>query len=316
MSGYLSFVLFVLGLVLIIKGSDWFISSSIKIAERLRIPSIIIGATLVSFGTTLPEFMVSVSSSFRGNSDIALGNALGSIAFNTGVIMALVMLFAQLHMQTRRKLFSRGVLIIVLLLFLFLNALFVGSIMRVVGLVLLLILCVYLYQNVRDIRNNNALGVDSGGALHRQDTAIQIAVFFILGLFLTILGANLMVSSGQVIAKIIGVPDLVIGLIMTAIGTSLPELFTALTAIAKRAYGITLGNILGANILNILFVTGTSAAIRTITLQQDWVSFHLPYIIFICCFILLFSFERICRFQKLIALLLFGVYLQYVVLTI
>lgn len=315
MTHFLPFVLFVVGFVMIIKGSDWFIDAVVWIAKVSKIPDIIIGATLVSMCTTLPEAMVSAGSALKGNTDMAVGNALGSIACNTGLILAVTIIFARPVLQDRRKFQKKGILLVSLLIFVAVIGFIFGEVSRFTGIILLGILVWYLYNNVREsLQNGNV--EDSEPVEINKGTVIRNILLFIVGLSFTIWGANLLVTNGEKIAAALGVPDIVIGLTMTAFGTSLPELMTAITAIRKKVHNISVGNILGANILNIILVTGLAATILPIPFNKSMVMFHFPFILLIVGSTVAFAFFNKTHFRRRNGFLLLCTYLVYVVLTV
>ncbi len=315
MEQFIPFILFLIGFVMIIKGSDWFVDAVIWIARISKIPEIIIGATLVSICTTLPEAMVSASSALRGNTDMAVGNALGSIACNTGLILAITIIFSRPALNDRKKFQQKGLLLVSLLLFLTFIAFVFGAITRTVGFILLIILLWYLYNNIRESKEVEIIEslepVDSN-----KKTVIRNVFLFILGLLLTIIGANLLVTNGEKIALMLGVPDIIVGLTMTAFGTSLPELMTAITAIRKKAYNISVGNVLGANILNILLVIGLASTILPIPIDTSMLHFHLPFILFIVGSTVSFAFINKENLRRRNGFMLLGTYILYISLMI
>lgn len=308
------FLLFIAGLIMIIKGSDWFVDSAVWIAKVLKIPDIIIGATLVSLCTTLPEAMVSTSSALRGNTDMAFGNALGSIIFNTGFILAIVIIFSTPRLRERKKFQQTGHFLILLLFFLFFVGLLFQQISQKIGFLLLGILVFYLYNNIRNSKKEPDLTMPT--PVHKDKfSIIKNIVAFIVGVLLTIGGANLLVVYGEEIARILGVPDLVIGLLLTSVGTSLPELVTAIVSMKKEAQDLSIGNILGANILNIILVIALTATILPIQIGKSWILFHLPFAIFIIAAVLFFIRINEEKLQRKNGLFLLCSYLIYVFLT-
>ena len=289
MENLTSIILFLVGFGLIIKGSDWFIDSTIWVAKVLKVPNIIIGATLVSICTTLPEAMVSGSSAIRGNTDIAFGNAVGSIAVNTGFILALTILLTQPAITNKKQLRRTGLFLLALIASLGASAYFLGEIPRSVGIIYLVIMVIYLYMNVREARAS-ATEIAHDEAIDRsREVIIKRTGFFIVGLIMTVIGANLLVTHGEVLARVLGVPDVVIGLTLTALGTSLPELVTAITAIRKGAHDISIGNVLGANILNIIMVLGLASTITPINTPTSYFVLHIPFVFAIVGLVVLFS---------------------------
>lgn len=289
MENSLSIILFLVGFGLIIKGSDWFIDSTIWVAKVFKIPNIIIGATLVSICTTLPEAMVSGSSAIRGNTDIAFGNAVGSIAVNTGFILALTIMLTQPAITNKKQLRQTGLFLLALIASLAASAYFLGEIPRIVGIIYLVIMVLYLYLNVREARSSAVEIAHDEAIEHNREIVIKRTAYFVVGLIMTIIGANLLVTHGEVLARMFGVPDVVIGLTLTALGTSLPELVTAISAVMKGAHDISIGNVLGANILNIIMVLGLSSTIIPIETPTSYFALHIPFVFAIVGLVVLFS---------------------------
>ena len=314
-----TFGLFLIGLAMIIKGSDIFIDSAIWFTKITKIPDIIVGATLVSLGTTLPELMVSAGAAIQGNTEIAIGNSLGSIICNTGLILALVIMVSRPKFTNKKEFQQNGILLLMLLTLLAFVSLAYGEISRYTGILLLVILVWYLYKNIqKNICNQQTIpnekhyctlkGIDT-------KTIISNIFLFILGLTLTLLGSKLLITNGEKIAIFINVPDVVIGLTMTAFGTSLPELMTSITALRKKAYDLSIGNILGANILNIILVIAVSSTILPIPISKDILYLHLPFVLLIVGFTILFSFMSHQFFRRRFGLIMFFAYTNYLLFT-
>ena len=315
MSDYIPYILFILGFVMIIKGSDWFVDSVIWIAKVLKIPNIIIGATLVSICTTLPETMVSVSSALRNNTDMALGNALGSIAVNTGFIFATAIIFMQPVLKNVKGYRRNAFFLLTLIAGVYFMGYFTGSINRYTGIFLLILLVLYLYKNIQDFKKDSSTDTDETAPSKTSADKRRNILFFLIGLALTIGGSNLLVVNGEIIARMLGVSEIIIGLTMTAVGTSLPELVTAVAAIVKKAHGISVGNILGANILNILLVIGLSSVITPIAVKDEMLGFHIPYIFGIVAIMTGISFFGKGRLKRGGGILLMLSYSIYIALT-
>lgn len=255
---YTILLLFLVGLVVIIKGGDLFVDASVWFATITGIPTIIIGATIVSLATTLPELFVSVIASSQGSPDMAIGNAVGSTICNIGLILSTSILFAPSKLN--RKLFSeKGLLMIASTLFLLFF-----SIDTVVtkdeGLVLFGILVLFIWLNLKQFKGSNIL-VDNKNSKKKAQSGdvIKNIVKFVLGTIFIIIGAQLLVDNGRKIAEFYNVPEQIISLTLIALGTSLPELTTSVTAIIKGHEGISVGNIIGANILNNTMIIGTAS---------------------------------------------------------
>lgn len=307
------FILFFIGFVMIIKGSDIFIDSVIWFTRITKIPDIIIGATLVSLGTTLPELMVSTGAAIHGNTEIAIGNALGSIICNTGLILAIIIIISRPKFTNRKEFQQNGILLILLLLLLTFTSFIYGEISRFTGIVLLVILVWYLYRNVQNsfYKNKPILNKDSKEKIINTKKIIINSLLFIIGLTLTLFGSRLLITNGERIAIFLRVPDVIIGLTMTAFGTSLPELITAITSLRKKAYNLSIGNILGANILNVILVIAVSSTILPIPINGNILHLHLPFVLLIVSITLLFSF--ICKniFRRRYGFIMIFAYINY-----
>jgi len=314
MGNYTSVILFLVGFALIIKGSDWFIDSIIWLAKVLKVPKIIIGATLVSICTTLPEAMVSGSSAIRGNTSIAFGNAIGSIAVNTGFILALTIILTKPEITNKKKLRQTGLFLLALIASVAVIGFIYGEIPRTVGIIYLMLMVFYLYINVRDARAS-AVEIAHDEAMDKsRSTVIKRTIYFTIGLIMTIMGANLLVIHGEILARMFGVPDVIIGLTLTALGTSLPELVTAITSVLKGAHDISIGNVLGANILNIIMVIGLSSTIRPIQTPPSYFALHIPFVFLIVGLVVLFSIinkKELKRWNGLVIMVSYATYLFF-----
>ncbi len=260
-------LLFIVGLLCLIKGGDWFVDGATGIARRFHVPELLIGATVVSIGTTLPEVMVSTTSAFTGHGEIAYGNAIGSIICNASLIAAITI--AVKPGKVDPKSLRTPVL------FFFVAAAFyagvaytTGYYSRPVGLVLLAMFAAYIVCNVMAMENapapEEAEETDENGSLARELGLLAV------GAVLIAVGANLLVDNGTLyVAQALGVPESVIALTFVALGTSLPELVTAITSLAKGHGALSLGNVIGANVFNLVLVSGVSAVVAPFTIPQN-----------------------------------------------
>lgn len=263
----LPIILFILGALIIIKGGDLFVDAAIWMAKVTGIPHIIIGATVVSLATTLPEFFISTIATVNGAPDIAIGNAIGSIICNTGLILAISMMIMPVKVD-KKNFMSKAFLMIVstVLLLLFSTN---GIINRKEGLILMGVLIYYVYQNKKEAQKSLELSSEVAATVTEEaikprlikKAVIKNIIMFIVGTIYIIVGANLLVTNAQVIAKYFQVPEAIISLTVVALGTSLPELVTTLTSISKKQSGVGVGNIIGANILNIVMIVSTCGII-------------------------------------------------------
>lgn len=279
----LAILLFIIGIGLIFKGSDYFVDASVAIGVRARLPRFIVGGTLVSLATTSPEMAVSVVSGLNRVSDLAVGNALGSVAANLGLILGLAALIKPFHFPGRgfRK---RIPIMLGLSVFLFLMTID-ASLPRWRGIILVAAGLGYLaYDYFKTPRSGSQANGETTAMEPRYKTKRAIALFFLLGLAMVVLGSNLLVTSGSSIAESLGFPPLFVGLTMVAVGTSLPELATALTSLRKGVFDLSIGNIVGANILNMTLVTGLAASIWPLTIQRFTQFYTFPAVAVLCAF--------------------------------
>ncbi|MCQ2430997.1 MAG: calcium/sodium antiporter [Clostridia bacterium] len=251
-------LLFVVGLVMLIKGGDWFVDGACSIAHRFHLPELLIGATVVSIGTTLPEVMVSATSALSGHGEIAYGNAIGSVICNTALIAAITISVHPTAVQ-KKSLITPVIFFFSAAALYAANAYFIGNFGRIIGAVLLAVFVVYMIIIIRQAFNNpesSDVGDDDEAA---KDLSLPKAlILLVVGAALIAVGARLLVDNGTKIAEALGVPESVIALTFVALGTSLPELVTAITSLIKGHGALSLGNVIGANLFNIVLVSGVS----------------------------------------------------------
>lgn len=261
-------ILFCIGLVLLIKGGDWFVDGAVGVAHKYRLPEILIGATIVSIGTTIPEVMVSSIAAAAGQSQTAYGNAIGSCICNTALIAA-VTIAAKSVQEIDAKAFRTPII------FFFIAAIFysavayiTGEFSRLIGILLLAIFVIYMVITVRQALNNRvSVKVEEE---EQEDKPMWKNILFLIGgAAIIAVGANLLVNNGQIIAKGLGVPESVIALTFIALGTSLPELVTAITSLVKGHSSLSLGNIIGANLFNLVFVSGMAITINPFKVPSE-----------------------------------------------
>ena len=243
----LTVLLFALGLVLIVKGGDLFVDAAVWIAEASGVPQFIIGATVVSLATTLPELMVSALGVLRGEVDLAVGNAVGSVTANTGLIMGLSILCLPAVIRRREFAAKAGLLLAAAGMLTLLCR--DGELTAVSGLALLAVFAAFGWENLR------AAGRGAGGrpAGRRGGLGGQL-IKFLLGIIGIVWGADLLIEHGAALALALGVPAGIVGVTVVAVGTSLPELVTTFTAIVKREASLSIGNIVGANIIDLTLI--------------------------------------------------------------
>ena len=261
-------LLFAVGLVCLIKGGDWFVDGATGIARKFHVPELLIGATVVSIGTTLPEVMVSTTSALSGHGQIAYGNAIGSVICNSALLAAITIAVRPGKVDPKS-------LRIPVLFFFVAAALYAGVayttgyFSRPVGLVLLALFVAYMVCNVMAMKNAPAPAEDAEEEVHEEMSFGKMIGLLILGAALIAVGADLLVDNGTLIAQALGVPESVIALTFVALGTSLPELVTAITSLAKGHGALSLGNVIGANVFNLVLVCGMSITVAPFSIPQN-----------------------------------------------
>ncbi|WP_369298772.1 calcium/sodium antiporter [uncultured Neglectibacter sp.] len=295
--------LFLVGLVLLIKGGDWFVDGATGIAHRFHVPELLIGATVVSIGTTLPEVMVSATSAVSGHGEIAYGNAIGSIICNTALIAAI--LIAVRPEKVDGKTFRTPVIFFFCAAALYLIAAYVfGNFSRVVGALLLALFVVYMVVIICQAKNMPKTITTATREKEEQQEEFppmwKDILLLVVGAALIAVGANLLVDNGTKIAQWLGVPESVIALTFVALGTSLPELVTAITSLVKGHGALSLGNVVGANLFNLVLVSGVSTVLSPFTVPQSKMIagmnaslvVDLPVMLFVMAFLTLPALKR------------------------
>ena len=252
-------LLFIVGLLCLIKGGDWFVDGATGIARRFHVPELLIGATVVSIGTTLPEVMVSTTSALTGHGEIAYGNAIGSVICNSALIAA-IPIVAKPGKVDPKSLRPPVLFFFVAAAFYAGVAYTTGSFTRPVGIILLAMFVAYIVCNVMAMKNAPA---------PEEEEEPEENASFAKELGLLAVGADLLVDNGTLIAQALGVPESVIALTFVALGTSLPELVTAITSLVKGHGALSLGNVIGANVFNLVLVSGVSVTLAPFTIPQN-----------------------------------------------
>ena len=305
-------LLFVVGLVLIIKGGDWFVDSAVFIANLTGIPKFIIGATIVSVATTRPELTVSVTGVIDGELDLAVGNAVGSVTANIGLIMG-ISLVCMPAVIKRSQFWIKGTLMSAAALLLWVLCKD-GTLHMLPSFALFVLLAVYVWDNIRDAKND--VGSDEREVVDKKDLPKQI-VMFIIGIAAIVVGSKLLIEYGSEIALLLGVPSAIIGVTMVAIGTSLPELITTLTAIRKKESSMSIGNIVGANIIDLAMILPICSVISDgkLTIAEQSYALDMP----ICFAMTLIAVlpplikGKLYRWQGILMLALYTVYVVILV---
>ena len=261
-------LLFLLGFVLLIKGGDWFVDGATGIAHRFHLPEILIGATVVSIGTTLPEVMVSAQAALQHNSGISYGNAIGSIICNTALIAAITIAFKPSDVDRDSLRLPVTGFFIAAIIDCFI-AYTTGEFRRWQGLMFLAMFIAYMVISVRQMKGGHDEASAGDGNEQPETPLFKDIILLVVGAAAIAVGANLLVNNGTIIAEALGVPSSVIGLTMVALGTSLPELITAITALRKGYSALSLGNIIGANLFNIVLVSGAAISISPFSVPAE-----------------------------------------------
>ena len=264
-------LLFILGLACLIKGGDWFVDGASALARKFRLPELLIGATVVSIGTTLPEVMVSTISALEGHGEIAYGNAIGSVICNAALIAAITL--AVRPGKADPKSLKLPVAFFFLAAAIYCVAAYLlGSFTRPVGLVMLAVFVAYMVLTVRQMKKPGQAAPQEAEQAEDMATG-KVILLLVVGAALIAVGAKLLVDNGTKIAQALGVPESVIALTFVALGTSLPELVTAITSLVKGHSDLSLGNVIGANVFNLVLVSGVCVTLAPFDVPQSAVLF-------------------------------------------
>ncbi|MGD9224259.1 MAG: sodium:calcium antiporter [Desulfobacteraceae bacterium] len=319
---YVLLIFIVVCIGLLSKGAGWMIDGVVDLAQRTGMPRIVIGATIISLGTTMPEAFVSVMAAWMGNPGLALGNGVGSIIADTGLIFGLTCILAAVpvnrYILNRTGWVQVGSATLLVLVAVILSITTTGEpvIGRAIGIVFLGLLAGYLYITYLWAKNGADSVLEGEQSMESQPRAIWICWIMIVGgLTLVILSARILVPSASEIASRMGVPEDVIAATMVAFGTSLPELMTAIAAVRKGHPEITVGNVVGADVLNCLFVIGAAATAKPLAVPSNFFYFHFPaMLIILWSFRVFISMNRDGRFRRWQGIWLLSVYAVYVIL--
>jgi len=254
--------LLILGLFLLVKGSDLFVDGASGIAQRLRIPPILIGLTVVAFGTSAPEAAISLTAALRGSSDLSIGNILGSNLLNILLILGISACLRTLPVPENTIRYEIPFVLLISIILLVLGLLF-GELGRICGLILWALFLLFLFYSFQSAKKHRAPPTQK--PVPRLLLSLTVSG---LGLAAILVGSDLTVDGAVYLARALGVSERIIGLTLIAFGTSLPELFTSVTAALKKQNDIAIGNIIGSNLFNILFVLGTTSLIQPIPFHQ------------------------------------------------
>ena len=306
----IQFVLLIVGFVFLIKGSDFFVDGASSIASLLKIPTIIVGLTIVALGTSAPEAAVSITSSLTGSNALAVSNVIGSNMFNILMVIGIAALLGELVME--KQVLEKDLPFLVGITLLWAVFIVIGwDITNIEGIILLAIMVAYIAYLVYSTKK-------SGGAteVEKPKYSLPYSIIFILvGLAGIVIGGDLVVDSASAIAIAFGMSETLVGLTIVAIGTSLPELVTSLTALRKGENQMVIGNVIGSNIFNILFVLGASSAISAIPLDSSMlIDVILMIFVTVLCFIFGKTQEKYDKKEGAILVILFIAYMAFAIL--
>lgn len=311
---FIQILLLILGFVMLIKGADWFVDGAAGIARKFGIPSLVIGLTIVAMGTSAPEAAISISAAFKGSADIAVGNVVGSNIMNILIILGLTAIITPLAVQKSTIKYEIPFMILITVVFgllgLFDNVLGIFD-----GIILWLLFIAYLaylfFMAKKGRAEDDGENVDIPGR-----SMPKLIIFGLIGVALIIFGSNITVDAASNIARTFGMSERFIGLTIVALGTSLPELVTSITAALKKNADIAIGNIVGSNIFNILFVIGTSALITPVAYQPQFlfdtiVCVATAVLLLVCLFN---KDNKLKRWAGILMLLCYAGYFTYIIM--
>ena len=265
---FVSVLLFAVGLVLLIYGGDWFVDGATGIARRFRLPDIVVGATVVSIGTTLPEVMVSTTGALQGSGAMAYGNAIGSIICNTALIAAISITCNPGPVNVKSMKTPAIFFFASAALYCFASYV-LGEFPRWMGFVMLAIFVVYMILTVRNGMRNPDAAPEVEEEDRKERQLWQELLLLVAGAAVIAIGADLLVEHGQKLALALGVPETVVALLFVALGTSLPELVTTITALRSGHASLGVGNVIGANVFNLVLVSGVAVSLAPFPVPME-----------------------------------------------
>lgn len=330
METFLMYFLFAVGIVLIVKGGDWFVDGAVWIAEVTKIPKFIIGATIISVATTLPEIIVSTIAAVEGHGilvsgvgdyiaasqdkvGMAIGNGIGSVICNTAMILAISVIFMPIAVK-RKDFAPKAILLtaaIVALLLFSMN----GSFSLSGALVLILIFALYIAENIRSAKNNVSENDDERPSADKRSVIVSI-LRVVIGAAGIVAGSQLLVNNGSKIAASWGVSEAIIGVTIVAIGTSLPELVTAVTAVVKKQASMSVGNVIGANVIDTTLILSVCSLVYggnlPVSLQNIYLDFPVAIIVSLIAAVPTIICKKFNRWQGILMLAIYIAYLMIV----
>lgn len=309
----ISLIFLILGFWGLIKGADIFVDSASQIAAKLKVPLIVIGLTVVAFGTSAPEAAISITSAFQNSAGIAVGNVIGSNIMNILLILGISALICRL--PVKKTTFRYEIPFVVLITIVLLGLGILGSsLSRIDGIIFILLFAVFMIYLIKLSKSGDGSLADDVPEIDENASMLKMIAFVILGIAMIVVGSDLTVSGATRIAEVIGLDDRIIGLTVVAFGTSLPELVTGIQAARKNKVDIAIGNIIGSNIFNILFVVGISALVSPAPIAFES-SFITDSIVAIAAaallWLLVLKNKQISRFGGVVMLVCYAGYFTY-----
>lgn len=305
-------LLLVVGFVMLIKGADWFVEGASKIADRFGIPQLVIGLTIVAMGTSAPEAAVSITSALKGSADITIGNVLGSNILNVLIILGLTSVVRTIAVQKSTVKYEIPFVILISAVLAVLGLLD-GTVGRLEGGILWALFIVYMVYLFKMAKNGQGSSEEMQEDA-KKDPIWKLLILVIIGVVLIVWGSDVTVDAATTLATLFGMSERLIGLTIVALGTSLPELVTSVTAAIKGKADIAVGNIVGSNIFNILFVVGTTALITPVAYQAN---FLVDSIVTVASVVLLFVCvarkKQLNRPSGIIMLVCYAAYFVYLI---
>ena len=310
----LDWILLVVGMALLIKGADFFVDGSSNIAKALKIPSLIIGLTLVSMGTSAPEASVSINSALSNLNDLSIGNVVGSNIFNTLFILGASALFAPLVISKEMKIYDIPIMVFLYVALILFSFVITPYKIDLLESILLLVLFVgYIIFLIYRAKKNPPIEEEDD---QKKKKPIWLSIIFaVLGLAAIIFGGDLVVDSASKIATSLGMSEALVGLTIVAVGTSLPELVTSVVATYKKELDIAIGNVIGSNIFNVIFILGLSSTISNLTVNQEQLTDMLVMLgTGLAVLIIAFTSKKLHKWQGALLFLAYVAYLIFIII--
>jgi len=310
----LDWILLVVGMALLIKGADFFVDGSSNIAKALKIPSLIIGLTLVSMGTSAPEASVSINSALSNLNDLSIGNVVGSNIFNTLFILGASALFAPLVISKEMKIYDIPIMVFLYVALILFSFVITPYKIDLLESILLLVLFVgYIIFLIYRAKKNPPIEEEDD---QKKKKPIWLSIIFaVLGLAAIIFGGDLVVDSASKIATSLGMSEALVGLTIVAVGTSLPELVTSVVATYKKELDIAIGNVIGSNIFNVIFILGLSSTISNLTVNQEQLTDMLVMLgTGLAVLIIAFTSKKLHKWQGALLFLAYVAYLTFIII--